>query len=50
MIERAKYENRTDRERVMKDYARGDYLQKNKEILVRIKIKNLNLTIKQKIV
>jgi hypothetical protein len=35
MIERAKYENKIDVERLIKNYAREENLQKNKEILVK---------------
>ena len=34
MVERAKYENKMDRKRLMNDYARDDYIQQNRQILV----------------
>jgi len=36
MVERAKYENKMDRNRLMKDFAREDYIQKNRQIIVKI--------------
>jgi hypothetical protein len=39
MVERAKYENKMDKKRLMKDFAREDYIQKNRQILVKKKIK-----------
>ena len=38
MVDRARYENKMDRERIMNDFAREDYIQKNRQILVKKEI------------